>query len=196
RFSNPSEYFFGRALGGETTLIFMVLFVYGCMSPITCYFTLLIFVLLAMGYRNQFVYIYPIANDSGGRLYENFIKVCITCMIIAEIVLIAVLALKGAPIAVGLLVPLIVITILFSMYLNKQHYHVTRFLPMEDCGEQDQANAQNGTSLDFLQEAYLQPAMKTKTVLPDNYDQIDGAVTARGGAVDGTEEDKGDEVSV
>jgi hypothetical protein len=87
RFSDPSEYMFGR---GETTLIFMVLFVYGCMSPIACYFTLFLFLLLAMGYRQQFVHVYTIANDSGSRLYENFVKVCITSMIIAEVVLVVV----------------------------------------------------------------------------------------------------------
>lgn len=46
----------------------MVLYVYGLMSPITAYFTLLIFGALAIGFRNQFIYIYPLRNDSGGEL--------------------------------------------------------------------------------------------------------------------------------
>jgi len=177
-FSDPLEYFFGRHLGGETMLIFMVLFVYGCMSPITSYFTLLIFGLLAMGFRNQFIFCYPIANDSGGTLYLSFVKIMIICIIIAEIVLAGVLGLKLAPIALGLIVPLIIITFLFQSYLNKKHYYVTRFLPTEDCGRVDRKNEEEGMTLDFLKEAYLQPALKTKSALPENYGEIDGKVAA------------------
>lgn len=60
---------FGTELGGKTILALMVLYnVYGLMSPITAYFTLLIFGALAIGFRNQFIYIYPLRNDSGGEL--------------------------------------------------------------------------------------------------------------------------------
>lgn len=177
-FSDPLEYYFGRKLGGETMLIFMVLFVYGSMSPITCYFTCLVFGLLAMGFRNQFIFIYPIANDSGGTLFICFIKIMIICMIIAEVVLIGVLALKQSLIALGLLVPLIIITFLFNSYLNKKHYYVTRFLPTEDCGKTDRKNEQEGMTYEFLNEAYLQPAMKTRSALPENYSEIDGKVAS------------------
>lgn len=173
-FSDPLEYYFGRKLGGETMLIYMVLFVYAPMAPISCYFTLLIFVLLAMGYRNQFIYIYPIANDSGGTLYLMFVKIMIICMIVAEIVLIGVLALKQAPIAVGLLVPLIVVTILFNSYLKKKHYYVTRYLPTEDCAAVDRKNSEECVTLEFLKDAYLQPALKVRSALPENYDEIEG----------------------
>jgi hypothetical protein len=171
-YNDPSEYYFGSKLGGETMLIFMILFVYGTMSPITCYFTFLVFSLLAMGFRNQFFYIYPIANDSGGTLFVCFVKVMIICMIIAQVVLIGVLALKESPIAVGLLVPLLIITCLFNSYLNKKHYYVTRYLPTEDCGKIDQKNESDGMALDFLKEGYLQPAMKTKSRLPGNFCEV------------------------
>ena len=130
--ADPLEYYFGRELGMKTTLTMMVLFVYGCMSPITAYFTLGIFLLIAMGFRNQFIYVYPIANDSGGKLWLNFTKISITCMILAEIVLCAVLFLKGGVVSGPLMVPLIVITILFDIYFKKRHYMVTNFLPLGD----------------------------------------------------------------
>jgi calcium permeable stress-gated cation channel len=174
-FSDPSDYEYGRKLGGEIILIFMVLFVYGSMSPIVCYFTLLIFLLLSMGFRNQFCFVYPIANDSGGTLFICFVRFFITCLIIAEIVLTGVLALKQSPIAVGLLVPLIVLTVLFSFYLNKKHYYVTRFLPTEDCINVDKVKKLEGPLLKFLKEAYLQPALKCSSkvdVRPDNYNAI------------------------
>lgn len=39
--ADPLEYYFGRELGMKTMLTMMVLYVYGCMSPITAYFILL-----------------------------------------------------------------------------------------------------------------------------------------------------------
>jgi len=171
-FSDPLEYYFGSKLGGETILIFMVLFVYGTMSPITCYFTLLVFFILAMGFRNQFIYIYPIANDSGGTLFTCFIKTIIVCMIIAQVILIGVVGLKQSPIATALLIPLLISTFLFQWYLNKRHYAVTRCLPLEDCSKIDRENEREGMILDFLKEAYLQPAIKTKFAFPENHDKI------------------------
>jgi hypothetical protein len=41
------------------------------------------------------------------------------------------------------------VTILFSMYLQKQHYHVTRFLAMEDCVNQDEWMVQENKVLTF-----------------------------------------------
>ena len=98
----------------------------------------------------------------------------IICMIVAEIVLIGVLALKQAPIAVGLPVPLIVVTILFNSYLKKKHYYVTRYLPTEDCAAVDRKNAEDCVTLEFLKDAYLQPALKVRSALPENYDEIEG----------------------
>ena len=105
---------------------------------------------------------------------------------------------KEAPIAVDLMIPLVVVTILFSMYLRKQHYHVARFLPMEDSGTKDAENKEDGMGLDFLKDAYLQPAVKNKTEVPHNYDQINGGITANetGNAAAAGEYDKTDELSV
>ena len=93
---DPLEFYFGKELGQKTILIQMVLYVYVCMSPITAFFTLFVFGALAIGFRNQFIFIYPIANDSGGKLWISYTKISIVCMIVAELILGAVLLLKGA----------------------------------------------------------------------------------------------------
>lgn len=192
-FSDPAEYHFGRQLGGGTILLFMVLFVYGSTSPIVCYFTLFVFLLMTMGFRNQFSFIYPIANDSRGTLYICFIKVSIICMIIAQIVLVGVLALKQSPVAVGLMVPLVLVTVLFNSYLKKKHYYVTGYLPAEDCIKMDKNNGTGGMPLDFLKEAYLQPALQsavTSEVLPENYNEIDKGETNKLGEAAGAGEEE------
>jgi len=177
--ADPLEYYFGRELGMKTTLTMMVLFVYGCMSPITAYFTLGIFLLIAMGFRNQFIYVYPIANDSGGKLWLNFTKLSIACMILAEIVLCAVLFLKGGVVSGPLMVPLIVITILFNIYFKKRHYMVTNFLPLGDAAAQDKENRDEGMTYEWLEDAYLQPAMAKRFDFPDNYGRVDEAYAAQ-----------------
>jgi len=171
--ADPLEYYFGRELGMKTMLLMMVLYVYGCMSPITAYFTLAIFLLIAMGFRNQFIYVYPIANDSGGKLWLNFTRISVTCMILAEIVLCAVLFLKGGVVSGPLMVPLIVITILFDLYFKKRHYMVTNFLPLGDCAAKDKENRDEGMTYEWLEDAFLQPAMAKRLDYPDNYGRVD-----------------------
>ena len=158
---DPLEYYYGSQLGSKIVLLQMVLYVYGsAMAPITSYFTLLIFGALTIGFRHQFIYVYPQANDSGGKLWINFIKLSITCMIIAEIVLCSVLFLKAGFIAGILLIPLIICTILFNLYYKRRHYTVTRYLPLGDCAVVDGENESNGMTKDWLKNAYLQPALK------------------------------------
>lgn len=164
---DPLEYYFGRELGSKTVLLLMVLYVYGCMSPITCWFTLLIFGLLAIGFRNQFIFIYPVANDSGGKLWINFTRLSIICMILSEIVLFAVLLLKEAFAAGILLVPLVFASILFDIYLKRRHYSVTHYLPLGDCAES--ASSEGTDFNNWLKDAYLQPALKDKSLFPENY---------------------------
>lgn len=170
---DPLEHYFGRVLGSNTILLQMVLYVYACMSPITTYFTLFIFGVMAIGFRNQFIFIYPIANDSGGKLWLNFVKISIVCMILAEIILFAVLLLSQAYIPAFLLLPLIVTSILFDIYLKRRHFMVTAFLPVRDCALTDQereSGRNEGLMQDWLKGSYLQPALKErfKEVSGDN----------------------------
>ena len=156
---DPLEFYFGRELGQKTILIQMVLFVYVCMSPITAYFTLFVFTALVIGYRNQFIYIYPIANDSGGKLWISFTKISIVCMIVAELILFAVILLKGALTPALLLLPLIASSMMFDAYFKKRHYNITKFLPVGECALVDSLNEGDESLKEFLKGSYLQPAL-------------------------------------
>ena len=171
--ADPLEYYFGRELGSKTILLMMVLYVYGCIAPITSYFTLGIFLLIACGFRNQFIYVYPIANDSGGRLWLNFTSISVVCMIVAEIILCAILFLNGGFIAGILMIPLIVLTILFHLYFHKRHYMVTNFLPLGTAAAVDKKNKEEGMTYEWLEDAFLQPAMKDRLKFPCNYGKVD-----------------------
>jgi len=159
----------------------MVLYVYGCMAPITSYFTLLVFGLLAIGFRHQLIYVYPPANDSGGKLWMQFQRTSIMCAIVSEIVLCAVLFLKAAFIAAMMLVPLIAFTILFDLYFKRRHYSITSYLPLGDCAAVDQENESEGLTHEWLKDAYLQPALKGKDALledhPDGFEQAEETIS-------------------
>jgi len=177
---DPLEYYFGRELGTKIVLLQMVLFVYGCMAPITCYFTLIVFGALAIGYRHQFLYVYPIANDSGGKLWMNFQRLSITCAILAEIILCAVLVLKSSYAAAVLMIPLIVATIIFDRYFKRRHYSITSFLPLGDCAAVDRNNMNEGMTNEWLKDAYLQPALKKRVVVPENFPEFVSTSRQRG----------------
>jgi hypothetical protein len=167
---DPPQYFFGSVAGSKIVLLLMVLYVYSCMSPITSYFTLLVFGLLAIGLRNQVLFIYPVANDSGGKLWINFQRISVVCMIVAEIILLVLLMSKAAIIAAILILPLIIMTILFKVYFDRRHYSVTRYLPMAICSAIDDNDENDGV----MRDAYRQPALKGEPVFPENYSEIKG----------------------
>lgn len=125
-------------------LYFIVVFVYSVMSPLTNYFVAFCFAYLGWLFRHQFIYIYPAENDSGGRLWISFIRIMITCMFIGEFTskskarfyllfdtrltwdfaVIGLLALKQSAMAIPFMLPLIIVTVLFSAYINQEHFRV------------------------------------------------------------------------
>jgi hypothetical protein len=170
--ADPSEFAHASLLSG-TVLYFMVYFVYATIAPITNFFLALCFLLMAAGYRHQFVYIYPTASDSGGKLYVNFIRLLPNCMLIAQVAIVGMLALKKAAIASTIMFPLLVVTILFKIYINQKHFAMAEHLPARDCLAADLKNAASishntDDDFDFVRNKYIQPELRNKQVYPEN----------------------------
>jgi hypothetical protein len=153
-------------------LYFMVLFVYAPIAPITSFFVGLCFILMEIGYRHQLIYVYPVRPDSGGKIFASFLHLILTCIIVAQVVLIGLLGIKESPVASALIIPLIVITIMFTIYVKQKHWAITDNLPGRICLKVDMENEeQGGLETDFLRGAYTQPDLKAKKeALPDNND--------------------------
>ena len=62
---------------------------------------------------------------------------------------------------IPLILPLIIQTFLFKLYLNRRHYSVTRCLPMAMCSLIDGNSENEGVTDASLKDAYLQPGMKS-----------------------------------
>jgi len=144
---------------GEGVLYFVVLFVYAPIAPITCFFLLFCWLLMGSCYRHQFFY-NCVSLDSGGKMWSYFIHICLGCMLIAQLTLVGMLALKKAPIQSLLMIPLIVITILFNFYIGMKHFYVTNHLPTRLCLQLDRKHhANGGLDFNFVRQKYLQPAL-------------------------------------
>jgi hypothetical protein len=147
-------------------LFFMITLAYACLSPAMCFLMCFIFRLLETGYRNQLIYVYSPDRDYGGHLWPHAVKILIICIIIAELTLFGVLGYRKGIIAAPLCLPLIVVTVLFMEFLKQQHYLVPYRLPSINCSLEDKKNSD--MSYDFLQNMYLQPSLKIKTLEPEN----------------------------
>lgn len=167
----------------------MVLFVYSTMAPLVNFFLAACFLLMGSGYRYQIMCNYPKDPDSGGLLFVGFIQIIQTCMLISQVTLLGFLALKQAVGAGPFMLPLIGGTLLFNLYLRQEHYKVARFLTSDDCLSQDiedeELESDIGEEADFHRQ-YVQPELRDKTLLPDNYDKLNDGVEASVDARDET----------
>ena len=154
----------------QTMLYFLVIFVYATIAPLTCYFAAFCFLILSCGFRHQFIFNYPTKPDSGGKLWIGFIGLSLTCMLIAQITLAGMLALKKATYATPAMVPLMIMTIIFNFYIREETFCVTNHLPTRECLRVDKMHHTNGEKdYTFLLGKYLQPALQSRYVFPESW---------------------------
>ncbi|KAL3922786.1 MAG: hypothetical protein SGILL_002017, partial [Bacillariaceae sp.] len=155
----------------QIVLFYVVFFVYAAISPITCVFLLGCFLILESGYRYLFIHDYSTSPDSGGRIWGGFVQIMFTGMIIGQLTLLGVLILNQAFYAIPALVPLVILTILFIIYVHPVKMHVARNLPAITCLEVDkldEGKENDRSNYDFLRGKYLQPALTQPIVAPDD----------------------------
>ncbi len=148
----------------EVVLYLMIVLVYSCIAPLMSFVMLILFVVMLVTYQNQFIYVYSSVHDQGGILWTRMVKILLFYMIVAEVTLIGIMSIKQSAISSSLLVPLAWCTFLFAVYLQQQHYRVANYLPSTIAKRQDLKN--HGRDASFLKDAYIQPALKTKILLP------------------------------
>jgi calcium permeable stress-gated cation channel len=172
---NPRYFLHAQVLAG-TTLRFMVLFSFAVLSPFVSYVLCFSFVMLEVGFRHQFIYIYPSTLDSGGHLWLMFTTIILVCMSVAQLILLTYLALAKARTQLFMMCPLVIGTGLFLMYLRQRHFRVARYLASVTCDEVDTRNNFNKCAydeLDFLQDQYLQPALSAMKKITKDQSSLD-----------------------
>jgi len=147
------------ALFSDVILMFIILFVYAVLAPLACFVMTFGFFCLQLAYRNQVIFIYDPSNDTGGKLWPKVAGYIIVTMLISQVTIFGVLALKEGSIQSTLMIPLIVLTILFWRYMGQQHFRVANTLPIVECHERDDENKRNEMNYDFVLGAYKQEAL-------------------------------------
>lgn len=155
---DPNEFEHAN-VSGSVVLFFMVFFVYCCLAPVSCFFLLIMFFLMESGYRYNFYHNYPPTPDSGGKHWLGFFHILLACMIVAQLTLVGFLVLKKSLYAIPFMVPLLVISFLFILYLNNYKLHASFHLPTSDCVEADKRHRLR--DFDFAKGKYIQPCIQS-----------------------------------
>ena len=175
---NPPDFWHAETFA-QLILFYMVFFVFNAIAPATNFFLLLCFLLTEAGYRYQFVHNYPRSFDTGGKLWRTFILFTLVNMIIAQLTLVGLLALEKSGIGGSGIVPLLIITILFSFFLQSKHSDVAQNLPTRNCILRDsENNAEAPLDMKFVKNVYLQPSLQQVTVEAKIDDEDEEGATA------------------
>ncbi|EEQ98658.1 Sporulation-specific protein, putative [Perkinsus marinus ATCC 50983] len=159
----------------DVMLFFMILFVYSILSPIVSLVMLFAFLSMNVIYKHQYAHVYDPSNDTGGQMWTRAMRYILFCLIIAEFTIIAVIGIKEGKIVAPLMAPLFIMTILFWVYLEQQHFTVAQYLPSYTAANID--NIYNEYNDDRIttsswKGAYMQEALKVPLLQP-NTDQSD-----------------------
>ena len=120
-------------------------------------------------FRYLFIFIYPDRPDSGGKLYFSLLNITLVIMVISEITVLGLLGIKLSIVGALLMLPLLLVTVLFNIYVRQKHFFIAEHLPSSKSLEADLSREEEGFQTDFLLGVYTQPELKAeKEALPDN----------------------------
>lgn len=162
------KFYFSR-IQARILLYFMVLFVYSSISPIVNWLCVLFFLLHGSVYRHQFIFNYPKTPDSGGQMWLMFMAVILACMVISQMALWGFLGLRQAMVAVSMMIPLVIITGLFIIYLVQNFFQLGQYLPAHSGLSQDLDNTELGVDFSSFSNLYKNPALKAQPVDVEGY---------------------------
>jgi hypothetical protein len=154
-------------------LFYVVLFVYSSIAPIVPLFMAPCFIICESGYKYHFIHNQKPTPDSGGTMYKTFINVVLISMLIGQVTLMGLLALKGTVYALPSVLPLSAITVLYMAVVLPQKARVATYLPAMTCVELDEEHEEQQHLL-VGREHYLQPALLRPKVYPDVEEDFDG----------------------
>jgi len=158
--SNP-RFFLLAIVSAKIVLFFMILFTFTVLAPLTCCVTAFAFLVMEIGYRHQFIYVYPVL-DQGGLLWLQFIKFLLACMTIALGILMSYMLVVEARSQFYMLIPLVAADAIFIVYLFQRHFRAARHLSSEECVKFDIVNGlDEKTAVNLFADAvYVNPALR------------------------------------
>ena len=155
--SGVDKIYFSR-LQARLPLNFLILFAYAVITPILNWFSMILFLVVGSVYRHQFVFNYPNTPDSGGTIWLYGMRVLLSCLVIAELMIMGLMSVEGERICAYWTIPVFVVTCIFINSLD-QYYKVANSLPAHLCIDQDIANVAGQVTFDEFRDMYKDPAL-------------------------------------
>ncbi|KAI4389043.1 hypothetical protein MLD38_001307 [Melastoma candidum] len=135
---------------------------YFFLAPLILPFLLIYYFMGYIVYRNQLLNVYAIKYEMNGKFWPIVHTSMIFSLVLMHIIAIGIFGLKGLPIASGLLIPLPVLTLLFSLYCHKRFLALFRAYPAECLIKKDRADVNDPSINEFfdsLTTAYQDPSL-------------------------------------
>ena len=149
----------------QLVLFYVVFFVYSSIAPMVSVFMAPCCLICESGYRYHFIHNHKPTPDSGGTMYKTFINVVLVSMLIGQVTLMGLLALKDTVYALPSLLPLSALTVLYMVQVLPKKTHAANFLPAMTCVELDEDQDLHRPLLGGGR--YLQPALLRPRIYPD-----------------------------
>lgn len=131
-YPDPFEY---QIQYGQELLIFCISLTYSTMAPIISIFTTLYFILSYFWTKYNFIFVY-LPNYEGIRMSHIVINRIFIGTLLFQITMLGVFSINYFPYGVGV-IPLIIGTSLFWIYLEKRFWKPSKYLALEDCPPPD-----------------------------------------------------------
>jgi hypothetical protein len=94
-------------------------------------------------------------------------------MIFGQVTLLGMIGLKKSPIASAMMIPLLIITLLFTYYIHQEHFRMTESLPAQDAMNFDHKYEHANEDFEFVKDKYIQPELREREKFPENGNESD-----------------------
>lgn len=159
-FITNAQAFDPTSLFADGFLVVLVSLTFATIAPLVCYFTGWYFFVAETVYRRQVFYVYKPIPYASGAFWPRLYGFIIIALVVSQLTLLGMLSLKNGS-AQAIVIGILIIFILICHHqLQKIFPPAAKFLPLMDCVRLDAARSQQGITFDFLDNVYVQPAMR------------------------------------
>ncbi|KAH9576159.1 hypothetical protein CY35_01G147600 [Sphagnum magellanicum] len=151
------------------SILFFILLglVYSIVNPLLLPFLLIYFILGYIVFRNQVLFVYEPAYETGGQFWPEVHTRIISCLIFTQVLFIGLFSLKGSGRASLACIPLPILTLLFHAHCRQRFQPTFKNFNLESTMKKDMEDEASGRKeqvLNEIQTAYLHPALHDVTL--------------------------------
>lgn len=148
-------------------LAIIICFTYACITPFILPVGAAYFFFALVVYKKQSLYVYTPTYDSGGSMFPQAISKTMFALMISQLTFIGYTLIRKGVFQIILLAPLPFLTVYFNSYIDNRYVKPSTTLSLERAVKID---ALQKESRDFSDDAYQQPVLTEKTLLPKSGD--------------------------